>query len=76
MSSLGTPSRYQLNMGGSSELTTWPEWFLNLKGNEYYCEVDADFIEDRFNMTGIGHDVPHFKKAYELICGTYGKLDC
>lgn len=54
---------------------TWQEWFLSLRGNEYYCPVDIQFIEDRFNLTGIGHDIPQFKKAYELVVGSYNASD-
>lgn len=52
---------------------TWTEWFLKGRGNDFFCETDEDFIADRFNITGIGHDIPQFKKAYELICGSYGR---
>lgn len=52
---------------------SWIEWFLSFRGNEFFCAVDEDFITDRFNITGIGHDIPQFKKAYELISGSYGK---
>ena len=52
---------------------SWIDWFLNSRGNEFFCEIDEDFIADRFNITGIGHDIPQFKKAYELISGSYGK---
>jgi casein kinase II subunit beta len=54
---------------------TWQEWFLSLRGNEYFCEVEDEFILDRFNLTGIGHDIPQFKKAYELITGAYEEID-
>lgn len=52
---------------------SWIEWFLSFRGNEFFCSVDEEFITDRFNITGIGHDIPQFKKAYELISGSYGK---
>lgn len=51
---------------------SWIEWFLSFRGNELFCAVDEDFISDRFNITGIGHDIPQFKKAYELITGSCG----
>jgi hypothetical protein len=59
---------YSLCMGDSS----WIGWFLSFRGNEFFCSVDEEFISDRFNITGIGHDIPHFKKAYELVSGVYG----
>lgn len=54
------------------ESISWIEWFLSFRGNEIFCAVDEDFISDRFNITGIGHDIPQFKKAYELISGSCG----
>ena len=45
----------------------WVESFLSRKGHEYFCEVDEEYIVDRFNLTGLNSEVPHFSKALELI---------
>ncbi|KAI9297479.1 hypothetical protein K502DRAFT_363272 [Neoconidiobolus thromboides FSU 785] len=45
----------------------WIEWFLQNKGNDYLCEVDEDFILDRFNLTGLSSLVPYFSHAVDLI---------
>jgi hypothetical protein len=45
----------------------WSEWFLSLKGSEFFCEVDEDFILDRFNLTGLNTEVPQYALAYDLI---------
>ncbi len=47
--------------------TTWVSWFVNLRGNEFFCEVDEDFIQDDFNLTGLQAVVPHFDYALDLI---------
>jgi casein kinase II subunit beta len=47
--------------------TYWIDWFLGLKGNEFYCEIDEEFIYDRFNLAGLNIEVPHYQQAYELI---------
>jgi casein kinase II subunit beta len=45
----------------------WIEWFLSLKGNEFFCEIDEDYILDRFNLVGLYSEVPHYKQAFDLI---------
>ena len=33
--------------GSDSDYTKdWIDWFVNTKGNEYFCEVDEDYILD------------------------------
>ncbi|KAJ7835843.1 casein kinase II, regulatory subunit [Mycena olivaceomarginata] len=55
-------------MGSDSDhLTTWVSWFLSTKGNEYFCEVDEDFILDRFNLTGLNTEVANYGQALDLI---------
>jgi casein kinase II subunit beta len=55
-------------MQNSSESeTAWVDWFLSLKGNDFFCAVDEDYIVDRFNLTGLNTEVGHFRLAYELI---------
>ena len=45
---------------------SWVTWFLATKGNEYFCEVDEDYILDRFNLTGLNAEVQHYPQA--LVC--------
>ena len=35
------------------EPTDWIHWFCKLKGNEYFVEVDEDFIKKEENLEGI-----------------------
>lgn len=46
---------------------SWVTWFLSTKGNEYFCEVDEDYILDRFNLTGLNAEVQHYPHALDLI---------
>ncbi|EDV57011.1 suppressor-of-stellate-like protein [Drosophila erecta] len=32
---------------------SWISWFLGVKGNEFLCRVPTDFIQDKFNLTGL-----------------------
>ena len=47
--------------------TTWISWFIGLRGNEFFCDVDEDFIQDDFNLTGLQSIVLHFDYALDLI---------
>ncbi|KNZ80157.1 Casein kinase II subunit beta-2 [Termitomyces sp. J132] len=64
--------RYKLleeaTSGSDSDYSSsWISWFLSSKGNEYFCEVDEDFILDRFNLTGLNNEVTNYSQALDLI---------
>lgn len=50
-----------------SEDTTWISWFAQLKGNEFFCEVEEDFIQDDFNLTGLSSQVTYYNYALDTI---------
>ena len=50
----------------------WISWFLSSKGNEYFCEVEEDFILDRFNLTGLNSEVQNYSQALDLITDNLG----
>jgi len=46
----------------------WINYFLTLKGNEFFCQVEDDYIGDKFNLTGLASQVPYYDFALDLIC--------
>lgn len=51
----------------SDEDFGWVSYFLTLKGNEFFCQVDDDYISDNFNLTGLANQVPYYEYALDLI---------
>ncbi|TYH42781.1 hypothetical protein ES332_D11G085600v1 [Gossypium tomentosum] len=52
--------------GSDGDDTSWISWFCNLRGNELFCEVDDDYIQDDFNLCGLSSQVPYYY-ALDLI---------
>ena len=59
----------EYSTGSDSEYAnSWITWFLSTKGNEYFVEIDEDYILDRFNLTGLnGEVVQEYARALDLI---------
>ncbi|KAI8381517.1 casein kinase II, regulatory subunit [Radiomyces spectabilis] len=58
-----------MSSGSDSEYAKyWIDWFLGIKGNEYFCEVDEEYILDRFNLTGLNSEVQqYYAEALDMI---------
>jgi hypothetical protein len=56
--------------------SSWISWFLSSKGNEYFCEVEEDYILDRFNLTGLNAEVSNYTQALDLITDNLGGFMC
>ncbi|KAK9763902.1 casein kinase 2 regulatory subunit [Basidiobolus ranarum] len=51
----------------SEEMLSWISWYCSLVGNDFFCEIAEEFIEDDFNLTGIKPLVPLYSEAMEMI---------
>jgi casein kinase II subunit beta len=49
--------------------------FISSRGNEYFCEIDEEYLTDRFNLTGLNTEVPYYQYALDLVTDVFD-LDC
>ncbi|PWY81901.1 hypothetical protein BO70DRAFT_362337 [Aspergillus heteromorphus CBS 117.55] len=49
----------------------WRDWFISSRGNEYFCEIDEDYLTDRFNLTGLNTEVAYYQYALDLVTDVF-----
>lgn len=55
------------DMTASEDEASWISWFVNIRGNDFFCEVEESFIQDDFNLTGLSPQVPYYDHALDMI---------
>ncbi|KAK2742558.1 casein kinase 2 regulatory subunit [Myotisia sp. PD_48] len=45
--------------------------FISSRGNEYFCEIDEDYLTDRFNLTGLNSEVQYYQYALDLVTDVF-----
>ncbi|XP_033169235.1 suppressor-of-stellate-like protein [Drosophila mauritiana] len=61
---------------------SWIGWFVGNKSNEFVCRVPIDFIDDKFNLTGLEYSEdtvnvilePYFDRSVAWVSGHEEKL--
>ena len=64
-----SPSAGAVDSSSSEEFDgkSWVEWFLRQRGGEFYVEVEDNYLQDDFNLTGLSSLVPYYEQALNLI---------
>lgn len=62
-------------MTASEDETSWISWFVSMRGNDFFCEVEESFVQDDFNLTGLSTQVPYYDYALDMILDVDIPLD-
>jgi len=66
----------EFNSETDSDYTSyWRDWFISSRGNEYFCEIDEEYLTDRFNLTGLNTEVQYYQYALDLVTDAFD-VDC
>ncbi|PVU96979.1 hypothetical protein BB559_002167 [Furculomyces boomerangus] len=60
-------SIYASEESGDEEALSWISWYCSLSGHEFFCEVEEEFIDDDFNLTGLSQMVNYYNEALDII---------
>ncbi|TNV76498.1 hypothetical protein FGO68_gene1796 [Halteria grandinella] len=63
----GMSSNQNVDFDDQDSEQSWIEWYCSLRGHEFLCEVDPQFIADESNLVRLDKYVTHFKEALQII---------
>ncbi|KAI9795718.1 MAG: casein kinase 2 regulatory subunit [Sarcosagium campestre] len=55
--------------------TAFYDEFISSRGNEYFCEIDEEYLTDRFNLTSLNTEVQYYQYALDLVTDVFD-LEC
>lgn len=64
---IGEEEEESSEISASDEDGTWISWFCSIRGNEFFVEVDEEYIQDDFNLTGLNLIVPYYDYALDMV---------
>ena len=68
------PRMDDFNSETDSDYTSyWRDWFISSRGNEYFCEIDEEYLTDRFNLTGLNTEVQYYQYALDLLTDVFDR---
>lgn len=62
----GTGSE-ETDLSTSEEDSSWISLFCGMRGNQFLCEIEEDYIQDDFNLCGLQAEVPNYEYALDMI---------
>lgn len=69
------PSELQQGPKRTKLTVRFYDQFISSRGNEYFCEIDEEYLTDRFNLTGLNTEVQYYQYALDLITDVFD-VDC
>ncbi|KAI9376757.1 casein kinase II, regulatory subunit [Aspergillus egyptiacus] len=64
-------ARYPYEILLPTPKSNWRSQFITSRGNEYFCEIDEEYLTDRFNLTGLNTEVPYYQYALDLVTDVF-----
>lgn len=62
---------HHISLAFSPTNKPYAEKFISSRGNEYFCEIDEEYLTDRFNLTGLNTEVQYYQYALDLITDVF-----